>query len=322
MLVFYLVYFVIKDVIGMDKPKHSGPVQFLLHLVQGVIIGIGGILPGVSGGAMCVIFGVYRPLMETLASPFRFLSDLFHGKKEAVRTFLLLLPVALGIGVGFIGLAGLVDIVMKAHEAQAVCAFIGLILGMVPQLYRDAGEKGRTKGAWAAFIVSFAALTALFLYLRYGRHLAIVPNLGWWVFCGAVWGLNVIVPGTSSSSAMIFLGLYQPMLEGISHLRMDVILPIGVGAILVVFTLSRAVNALFRKYHMMTYHVILGAVLAMVVPIVPLHYASVWDAVLDVVCAAAGFAASLVINRISQKYLHKGGADTQTNDLHEQGEVE
>ena len=311
-----------KGRIDLDKPKHSGPVQFFLRLLQGIIIGVGGILPGVSGGAMCVIFGVYRPLMETLASPFRFLSDLFHGKKEAVKTFLLLLPVALGIGVGFIGLAGLVDIVMKAHEAQAVCAFIGLILGMVPQLYRDAGEKGRTKGAWAAFGLSFVLLTALFLYLRYGRQLSIVPNIGWWVFCGVVWGLNVIIPGTSSSSAMIFLGIYQPMLEGISRLRPDVILPIGVGAILVVFTLSRGVNALFRKHHMITYHVILGAVLAMVVPIIPLHYASALDAILDVVCAAAGFAVSLVINRISQKYLHKSGADAQTNDLHEQGEVE
>ena len=297
----------------MDAPKHSGPVQFLLRLVQGVIIGIGGILPGVSGGAMCVIFGVYRPLMETLASPFRFLSDLFHRQRESWRTFWLLLPVALGIGVGFIGLAGLVDIVMKAHEAQAICAFIGLILGMVPQLYRDAGEQGRTKSAWAAFGVSFVVLTALFLYLRYGRQLAIVPNLGWWIFCGAVWGLNVIVPGTSSSSAMIFLGIYQPMLEGISRLRMDVILPIGVGAILIVFTLSRAVNALFRRHHMMTYHVILGAVLAMVVPIVPIRFAGAWEALLDVACAAVGFAASLVINRVSQKYLHKSSMGSQTD---------
>ena len=44
--------------------------QFLLRILQGIIIGIGGILPGVSGGAMCVIFGVYRPLMETLSHPF------------------------------------------------------------------------------------------------------------------------------------------------------------------------------------------------------------------------------------------------------------
>ena len=298
----------------MNTTRHSGPVQFLLRLLQGVIIGIGGILPGVSGGAMCVIFGVYRPLMETLAGPFRFISDLFHGKKEALRTFLLLLPVALGIGGGFIGLAGLVDIVMKAHEAQAVCVFIGLILGMVPQLYRDAGEKGRTRGAWVSFGVSFVLLTALFLYLRYGRQLSIVPNLGWWIFCGAVWGLNVIIPGTSSSSAMIFLGIYQPMLEGISHLRPEVILPIGVGAVLVVFTLSRAVNALFRKYHMITYHVILGAVLAMVIPIIPLHFTSVWNALLDLLCAVVGFIASLLINRVSQKYLHKENADVEQTE--------
>lgn len=281
-----------------DK-KQNGVLQFFLRLVQGVIIGIGGILPGVSGGAMCVIFGVYRPLMETLAHPFKTLK----------KNFWLLFPIAVGIGCGFIGLAGLVDIVMRAHEAQAVCAFIGLILGMTPQLYRDAGEKGRDARAWAAFAVSFLSLTALFLYLRYGRHLSIEPNLGWWVFCGAVWGLNVIVPGTSSSSAMIFLGLYQPMLAGISHLHMDVILPIGVGAVAVVFSLSRAVNALFRRHHMITYHVILGAVLAMVVPIIPLHFDSAAEIVWDVLCALGGFIVSLIINRISQTYLHKREPD-------------
>lgn len=277
-----------------DKGRNA-PLQFLLRLLQGVIIGIGGILPGVSGGAMCVIFGVYRPLMETLAHPFR----------NVKKYFFLLLPVAIGIGCGFIGLAGLVNIVMRSHEAQAVCVFIGLILGMVPQLYRDAGEKGRDKRAWIALSCSFAALTALFLYLRYGRHLSITPNLGWWLFCGAVWGLNVIVPGTSSSSAMIFLGLYQPMLDGISHLRMNVIVPIGIGSIVIVFSLSRAINALFRRYHMMTYHMILGAVLAMVVPIIPLHYAGVWDVVSSVLCAVGGFIASLLINHVSQRYLHQ-----------------
>lgn len=287
--------------IGLKQDQRSAPLQFLIRLLQGVIIGVGGILPGVSGGAMCVIFGVYRPLMETLAHPF----------KNIKKYFWLLFPVAVGIGVGFIGLAGLVDIVMKAHEAQAVCAFIGLILGMVPQLYRDAGEKGRTARAWAAFGVSFAVLTAAFLYLRYGRQLSIEPNIGWWIFCGVVWGLNVIIPGTSSSSAMIFLGIYQPMLEGISHLRPGVIIPIGVGAVTVVFTLSRAINALFRRYHMITYHVILGAVLAMVVPIIPLHFGSVWEILADVLCAAGGFVLSLFINRISQRYLHRADAEEQ-----------
>ncbi len=279
----------------MQEKKTNGLLQFLLRFVQGCIIGVGGILPGVSGGAMCVIFGVYRPLMETLAHPFKKLKD----------NFMLLFPVGLGIAVGFIGFAGLVKQIMVAHEDQAVCAFIGLILGMIPQLWRDAGEQGRGKRAWITLGISFCTLAAVFLYLKYGTGMHITPNIGWWFFCGVVWGLNVIVPGTGSSSAMIFLGIFTPMLEGISRLDMYVVIPIGLGAVAVVLTLSRGVNALFKKYHTITYHAILGAVLAMVLPIIPIRFSSVADVVWDVVLAGCGFAASLAINAVSQKYLQK-----------------
>ncbi len=227
---------------------------------------------------------------------------------------LLLFPVGLGIAVGFIGFAGIVKRIMVAHEEQAVCAFIGLILGMIPQLWRDAGEQGRGKRAWISLGVSFTVLAAVFLYLKYGTGLNITPNIGWWFFCGVVWGLNVIVPGTSSSSTMIFLGIFTPMLEGISKLDMHVVIPIGLGAVAVVLTLSRGINALFKKHHTVTYHAILGAVLAMVLPIIPIRFNSVADVVWDVVLALIGFAASIAINRVSQRYLHR------KEELHEEAE--
>ncbi|MGN0636102.1 MAG: DUF368 domain-containing protein [Acutalibacteraceae bacterium] len=283
----------------MHKEKKNVPMQFLLRFLEGILIGTGGILPGVSGGALCVVFGIYRPLMELFSNPF----------KNLKKYFWMLFPYGLGIGVGFIGLAGLVDYVLRTHEALAVCAFVGLILGMVPQLFRDAGEQGRGKGDWVALSISFALLTALFLYLRYGAGMHIVPNVGWWLVCGAIWGLNVILPGMSSSSMLIFLGLYQPMLAGISRFSMQVILPIGAGAVLVILTLSKAVNALFSKHYARMYHVILGAVLATVVPLIPIHFSGVWDVVLDALCIAGGFVVSLLLNKVSQKYLHK--AETQ-----------
>ena len=282
----------------MHKEKKNVPMQFLLRFLEGILIGTGGILPGVSGGALCVVFGIYRPLMELFSNPF----------KNLKKYFWMLFPYGLGIGVGFIGLAGLVDYVLRTHEALAVCAFVGLILGMVPQLFRDAGEQGRGKGDWVALSISFVLLTALFLYLRYGAGMHIVPNVGWWLVCGAIWGLNVILPGMSSSSMLIFLGLYQPMLAGISRFSMQVILPIGAGAVLVILTLSKAVNALFSKHYALMYHVILGAVLATVVPLIPIRFSGVWDVVLDALCIAGGFVVSLVLNKVSQKYLHKAEA--------------
>ena len=92
-----------------------------------------------------------------------------------------------------------------------------------------------------------------------------------------------------------------------SLFRLIYYLPWSVALLLpaVVLLLSRAVNALFRRHHTVTYHAILGAVIAMLIPIIPLEFVSVSDSIFDFICVAAGFAVSLVINHISQKYLKK-----------------
>ncbi len=275
--------------------KKNGIVQFIIRFLQGMIIGTGGILPGVSGGAMCVIFGIYRPLMEMFAHPF----------KNLKKYFMLLIPVILGVGAGFVGLAGLVEMVMVKHEAFAVCVFIGLILGMVPQLFKDAGEKGRGVGAWISLVISTVVLGTLFIYLKYGSGINIVPNIGWYLFCGAVWGISIILPGMSSSSTLIFLGLYTPMLNGISHLKLDVLIPIIAGIGLVVALLSRGVNKLFEKFYAIAYHIILGAVIATTLPIIPTSANGVKDIIIYIVCFAAGFVVSLCINAVNQKYITK-----------------
>ena len=103
----------------------------LLLVLQGAIIGIGGILPGVSGGVLCVIFGLYQLVIEVLANPIANLK----------RHWRLIIPVGIGVGLGFMGCAGLVSSFMEKNGQAAVCVFVGLILGMIPDLWRDAGKR-------------------------------------------------------------------------------------------------------------------------------------------------------------------------------------
>ena len=71
------------------------PLQFALKMLQGALIGLGAVLPGISGGVLCVVFGVYTVIMEFLANPFK------HFKSHIMR----LLPVFLGVVIGFLGVA-------------------------------------------------------------------------------------------------------------------------------------------------------------------------------------------------------------------------
>ena len=117
----------------------------LLRLVQGFIIGAGGILPGISGGVLSVIFGIYRPVMEVLAHP-------LNGLR---RHLSLLLPVGAGAILGFLCGGGLILVLFDRSEKLATCLFIGLILGTLPlhqpqQDSRACGPRRARRGADAA----------------------------------------------------------------------------------------------------------------------------------------------------------------------------
>ena len=109
--------------------------KFVLHLLQGAMIGIGAVLPGISGGVLSVVFGIYEPIMAFLSNP-----------KEAFSQYgRLLLPVLLGAAGGFLLSARAIGFFLTRYEVLSVCLFVGLIVGMLPSMFREAGEKGRSR---------------------------------------------------------------------------------------------------------------------------------------------------------------------------------
>ena len=181
----------------------------LLRLVQGFIIGAGDILPGISGGVLSVIFGIYRPVMEVLAHPLNRLR----------RHLSLLLPVGAGAILGFLCGGGLILVLFDRSEKLATCLFIGLILGTLPSLWAEAGAQGRGRGAYLSCAASFLALSAVLLYAQYGAFYTMRPGFLGFLFCGLLWGLSLIVPGMTSSSILMAVGLFTPMAEGFAKAR-------------------------------------------------------------------------------------------------------
>ena len=106
------------------------------------------------------------------------LSDPFHKFKTHVPK---LLPVIIGGGIGFLGVAKILAFFLETYPDPSVCLFIGLITGMLPSLFREAGEQGRPAGSWvslgAAFAVILALLISLGLSRSRSRQLRLVPVL-------------------------------------------------------------------------------------------------------------------------------------------------
>ena len=273
---------------NQNKPK-----TFLLRLLQGGLIGLGAVLPGISGGVLCVIFGIYKPIMELLSDP-------FHALKKHLG---LLIPVIAGGALGFLGVAKLLGFFLTRYEAPSVCLFVGLIAGMIPSLFREASEKGKSKKDYPALVIACAAVFAILISLNV-ISVSIEPNLGWNLFSGFCVAMSIITPGMSFSTLLMPLGLYTPFVEAIGNLELGVLVPAGISALLTMLLLARAINTLMDRYYSVVFHAIIGIVIAATVMIIPFgsFAAGVSACVLNLVCLAAGIVTALLLDRFNSKY--------------------
>lgn len=274
-----------------QEVKPWSPATILKNFICGAAIGGGAILPGVSGGVLCVVFGVYRSIMELFSHPIRAL-------KKNWRMFLF---VGVGWLFGFWIFAKVIEFLFAKSEVMATWLFIGLIIGTIPSVYKEAGKQGRSKGSFVSAFVAFAALTSLLTYVQYGEFVQVTPGFGWYVFSGALWGISIVVPGMTSSSILMSLGLYENLNSGIADFNMGVILPWILGMAVTALLLARLVNYFFEKYYSYAFHAVVGIVLASTVVIIPLHYNNILQFLAGILFGAAGFIIAYLSDKMDLK---------------------
>ncbi len=273
------------------KEKNTGVLRWVLRVLQGMLVGVGAVLPGISGGVLCVVFGIYKPVMELLSNPLK------KFKTHVPR----LLPVIIGAALGFLGVAKILAFFLDKYPDPSVCLFVGLIGGMLPSLFREAGEQGRSKGSWISLAVAFVVVMTLLLSLNL-LSVSIVPNFGWYLFCGFCAALSIIAPGMSFSTLLMPLNLYTPFVDGIGNLDPGVLIPAAIGAVVTILCLAKAVDALFNHFYSFAFHAIVGIVIAATLVIIPFgsFTASVSGAIVNVVCLVVGVVAALALDKFNQ----------------------
>lgn len=266
-------------------------IRWLRDLLCGFLIGAGAILPGVSGGVLAVVFDIYRPFMETLTHPWTAVPKYWKW----------LFPIGLGWCAGFLGFAKGIAAAMNISDTVTVWLFIGLIVGTVPSLLREAGKEGRSAASWLSFLVFAAAVFAGLFYVSRVIHVEVTPNFWWYNFCGVLWGAGVVIPGMTSSSVMMALGLYQPMLEGLARLDLLVLAACLPGLALSVALLARLVSWFFRRYYSVAFHGVLGIVVASTLVIIPMEYAGAGEVALSALCCVGGFLLAYFLARLDKR---------------------
>lgn len=272
----------------MDKRQKT---RWFRHFLCGVLIGAGAILPGVSGGVLAVVFDIYRPFMEVLTRP----------RRAIPRYWRMLVPLGIGWCAGFLGFAKGIAAAITVSNAVTTWLFIGLIVGTAPSLFREAGKEGRGASAWGSFAVCAVAVFAGLFYVSRVMRVQAEPGFWWYNFCGALWGMGIVIPGMTSSSVMMALGLYQPMLEGLARLDLLVLSAALPGMFLTIALLARLVTWFFRRHYSAAFHGILGFVLASTLVIVPTQYTGAGEMALSAVCCAAGFALAFFLAKMDKQ---------------------
>ena len=268
-------------------------IDWILRFFKGALIGTGFILPGVSGGALAAIFGLYQRIVSFIA----------HITKDFIKNVLFFIPVGFGALFGMFILVRPLSFFLEHYEAQVIWGFIGCIAGILPSLWKDAGKEGRTKRHYIILVVTtlvgFCLLYAAKIYLT-----ARIPlNFVTWILAGFLIALCILVPGLSAANFLIYLDMYKPMVDAFKTMDLPVLLPIFLGAAVGLFSLSSLVDMLIKKIYAGFFHFVVGIVIASTFMIVPLNFNYLSGAVvICIITFIAGVTFGFWMSKLEEKY--------------------
>ena len=273
----------------MEQRSKNSISDFLKKAAAGFLIGLGGILPGVSGGVIAVSFGLYELILDALYGVFR------HLKKS----ILFLLPVGLGALLGFFCGTKFIAEYFDRYYVEVMYLFLGLVAGGVPSFIAEANSGGFKKRYLIATVFgAVAASTLLFLERDVSGHspdAVLTPVAA--MISGAILAAGTIIPGISTSFVLIYLGWYQPAMNALTELHIGTLLFIGIGIVLCALALIKGVRWLFSRFHGWTYYGVLGFLIVSAVLIFP-GFAFTSEYIIGIVLFAVGFLTAYLFGRI------------------------
>ena len=238
------------------------PKNFLIDMIKGMLMGMAFIIPGFSGGTVAVVLGVYNGFIHAITGLF----------KEFKRSFFYLLPFAIGIVVAIVALIFPIKLGFEFIPLPLISLFVGLMLGGMPPIIKDAGGKPKVTHILALVLAGAAAVGICFIPAisdstleGVGTYFAL-GGVGLLAACGCV------VPGISGSMITMIFGYYDDVLGAASNIitfneigkNLLIVAVFGIGVIIGFFTIAFLMRFLLDRFKKGTYYAIIGFIIGSV----------------------------------------------------------
>jgi len=233
------------------------------NLYRGTIMGVIEIVPGISSGTFAVLLGIYDRLIASING---------LTTRNWKKSIGFLVPLVIGMGIGLFSFSHLMRWLLDNHMQPTYYFFIGLILGILPFLFRESAAFTTFKLRHFLLILLGIVLISQ-LQTPSGEETIIAErSLSIYVMLfisGFLGSAIMLLPGISGSFVLIVLGVYYTIMEAITELDFKIIFVVGSGIVLGVLVMSKIIHYFFRRFRSETFAILIGFVIGSVYVIFP-----------------------------------------------------
>ncbi len=232
----------------------------LLLMLKGIAMGVANVIPGVSGGTIALITGIFERIINSIKAVDLYAFKLFFkGKfKEFAEhiDFYFLLFLFTGIGVGILGFARILKYLFEYYPIPVWAFFLGLVVASVWFVAKSIKK-------WDLYsVITFIVGTAIALVINILTPMSENSSFLYLILCGAGGISSMILPGLSGSFVLILMGNYQlVMIEATSSLNLSILFPVAIGAVTGIMLFSRFLSWILDKYPNSTLSMLAGFIL-------------------------------------------------------------
>lgn len=235
------------------------------NIYRGMLMGTSDLVPGVSGGTIAVILGIYDRLIAAVNGIF---------SREWKKHIGFFIPLIIGIGLAILLLSQGIHWLLNHYNTPTLYFFLGLIIGVIPFLFREAGHKENFKLQHYGLMMISGILVASLAMFNEGNPEAWGSSIStlqmiFLFFAGWLASMAMILPGISGSLLLLLVGVYPTIIQAIKEFQVGRMFVFGIGVIIGLLVMSKVIQWIFTHYPSHTYAVIIGLVFGSVVVLFP-----------------------------------------------------